>query len=110
MASLAGRMAEFRELGFGIHGEAAVISGTEVLGKFFNRYRELDYSNGTTVGLSISFDCQWQDFMADLEEGDTITIKYRGTDKADESYRFLRRIPPGGDESGKVTLELGTVL
>jgi len=110
MASLAGRMSEFREVIFGISGEAAVMGSNEVLGKFFKRYREIAYPNGTVVGLDISFDCQWQSFMSALAEGDTITIKYRDTDKEDETYRFLRRIPPEGDQSGKVTLELGTVM
>lgn len=101
MASLAGRMPEFREVVFGILGETAVIAGNEVKGKFYNRYREIDYQNGTIVGLDISFDCQWRAFMATLNEGDALTVE-------GASYRFLRRIPDAGDESGKVTLELGS--
>lgn len=102
MASLAGRMSEFREVIFGILGETAVIAGQEVKGKFYRKYREIDYSNGTIVGLDISFDCQWQAFMASLNEGDALTVE-------GSSYRFLRRIPPQGDESGRVTLELGSI-
>lgn len=109
MSSLAGRMPEIDALIFDKIGEVGVFGEHEAVGVFSNKYREIEYSNGTIVGLDISFDCQWQSWMADLTEGDAVTIQYPGSDKASESYRFIRRVPVKGDESGLTVMELGTV-
>lgn len=110
MASLAGSMPVIDALIFGAIGETAIFGGNEAAGIFSNKYREIEYPNGTIVGLDISFDCQWQAFMGSLAEGDAVTITYPGTDRASESYRFLRRLPATGDESGLTIMELGSVL
>jgi hypothetical protein len=103
-------MPEIDESIFDEIGETLVSGANEAKGIFQNKYREIEYPNGTIVGLTISFDCQWQNWMAALAEGDSVTIQYTGTEKADETYRFLRRLPVTGDESGLVVMELGTVL
>jgi hypothetical protein len=102
MSGLAARMSEFREVIFGILGEIAVISGQEVKGRLHRKYREIELRDGNIVGLDLSFDCQYQVFMGSLSPGDALTVE-------GGNYRFIRRIPPEGDESGLVILELGSV-
>jgi hypothetical protein len=103
MASLAGRMSEFREVIFGILGETAVIADVEHKGRFFNRYRIIELRDGSIAALDISFDCQVTAQVLALTEGDNVTI-----DATD--YRFIKRLPDRGDESGKCTIELGTKM
>lgn len=110
MTSLAGQMPEIDDAIFDEIGETLVSGANEAKGIFQNKYREIEYPNGSIVGLDISFDCQWQSWMSDLSEGDSVTIQFTGTEKANETYRFLRRIPQAGDESGLVVIELGSVL
>lgn len=103
MASLAGRMAEYREVIFGILGETLVIGSTERKGKFFKRHREIVLRDGSIAALDISMDCQADAEILALEENDEVTIE-------GDAYRFIRRLPDQGDESGKVILELGRIL
>jgi hypothetical protein len=110
MASLAASMPAIDSSIFDAIGETLFSGTDEATGIFRNGYREIEYSNGTIVGLHISFDCQWQSWMAELVEGAAVRITYPGSDKPDENYRFIRRVPSTGDESGLIVLELGTVL
>jgi hypothetical protein len=107
VTSLAGQMPDIDDTIFDEIGETLVSGTNEAKGIFQNKYREVEYPNGTIVGLDISFDCQWQSWMDSLSEGDAVTIEFTDTDKADESYVFRRRLPRTGDESGLVILELG---
>lgn len=97
--SLAEKMPEHRELVWGILGDRMVIGSTEVKGKFFRRYREIQMPDGSVSALDLSFDCNVSDEVLALEEDDVVTIQ-------DTEYRFRRHIPEGGDESGLVVLEL----
>ena len=97
--SLAGKMPEIRSLVFGIIGDVATIGTTEVKGKFFRRYREVALPDGQIAGLDLSFDCNVSATVLALQEDDEVEID--GT-----AYRFCRHVPPGGDESGLVVLEL----
>lgn len=102
MTSLAGRMAGIDAKLFDKLGETAVIEGEEVKGVFHKGYREIQTRDGIVVGLDLSFDCQYQSFMNNLTTASTLTVE-------GDTYRFLRQIPEGGDESGLVILELGSV-
>ncbi len=82
-------------------GDDVVIGSEIVRGAFSLRYREVPLSDGSLVGLNISFDCMMNGIIADLVEGDILTF-----DNVD--YLFIRRVPQAGDETGLVTLELGT--
>lgn len=80
-----------------IPGEVDPIRGT-----FHAKPREVELQDGSFIALDISFQCRITDAIRVLAEGDQIAIN-------DVLYRFLRRIPDLGDESGNVILELGTV-
>lgn len=85
-------------------GGETLVSGTnEIVGAFNKGHREIEMRDGSIAALDISFDCQIADWIAALGEGDPVTVE--GT-----SYRFVRRIPDGGDETGLVIIELGSVL
>jgi hypothetical protein len=102
MASLAGRMSEFREVIFGILGETLINGSHEHKGRFFNRYREIEFADGSFAALEISFECQKSDDLLALTENEQVTVE-------GNTYRFIRRLPDQGDESGKLIIELGTV-
>lgn len=56
------------------------------------------------MGVGVSFECQYDDDIAQLQLGDAIVIEDYG------SFRFLRELQPGGDESGHTIIELGETL
>ena len=96
---LASRMPSIRERIWSLIGDIAAIGTSDVRGKFYRRYREVALPDGTIAGLDLSFDCNISADIMALEENEQIVV-YGVT------YRFQRRVPPGGDESGLVTLEL----
>lgn len=73
-----------------------------VEGAFFAEPREIDLAGGGVQAVSISFECQYVPAIAELHEGDDFAVDDYGT------FRFLREILPGGDESGLTIIELGT--
>lgn len=96
---LADEMPDIRTEVFGLIGDVMSIGTSDVTGKFFRRYREVALPNGQIAGLDLSFDCNVSDEVLALVEDDEVEID--GT-----TYRFCRHVPPGGDESGLVVLEL----
>lgn len=80
-----------------IPGEASPIRGS-----FHSKPREVEMPDGSFIALDLSFQCQITNAIRVLTEDDQLAIE--GT-----LYRFVRRIPDQGDESGNVILELGTV-
>jgi hypothetical protein len=101
--SLADEMRDIRREIFEDIGEVMVIGSSQIPGKFFRRSRELEFDDGSVATLALSFDCQHTPILEKLEEGVTVQIKGHGY------FRFLRSLPPGGDESGLVHVELGTL-
>ena len=101
--SLAGRMPEIDAAIFAAIGEGAVIRGQQVPGIFNERYREIPLPDGSVMGLNRTFDTQVTAAVLALEDQELVTIPGRG------NYRFLQRIPERGDESGRVTLVLGSL-
>src|SRR5688572_19821500 len=114
MPSLAALQREIDGSIFSEIGEVLRFGSLEAPGIFRNAYREIEYPTGTVVGLAISFDCTWAAWMATLEpDVDEVSIVGLDDDEAEVdlgTFRFIRRIPPEGDESGLVILELGTVV
>lgn len=96
---LANDMPAIRERVWELIGDLAEIGTSFVRGKFFKRYREVMLADGSISGLDLSFDCNVTQDILLLEENEEIVIQ-------SVVYRFLRRVPPSGDESGLVTLEL----
>lgn len=84
-------------------GDVAVINGKKINGAFFGKPRELFRANGEMLALALSFDCHYVPTIGELAPNDVIEIKGYG------NYRFLREFVPGGDESGKTIIELGTI-
>lgn len=84
-------------------GDVAVINGVDVQGAFFKKARDVSLASGEVIGLAISFDCHYDPVIAELAINDVIEITEQGT------FRFLRELVPGGDESGLTILELGTI-
>lgn len=99
----------FEALGNEGLGEVLVIDTQEVPGVFYNRYRELETRDGGLVGLELSFDCQITDAIRGLARNDEVTIRNALADSG-TAYRFERRVPDAGDESGLVTVELGRII
>ena len=91
----------FREL-----GETLVYGSVAVTGIFFKRYRVIELDNGAIASFDLSFDAQFSDVNT-LVEGDTVEIF--ADDESQGTFKFRRHFPEGGDESGKVTLDLATV-
>lgn len=84
---------------------AVAYFGTSAIpGIFFDKPREVPMPGGAVMGIGISFECTYDDDIATLAQNDHITVDDYGT------YRFLRELQPGGDESGKTIIELGEVL
>lgn len=84
-----------------VHAVASFGTTSQLQGAFFNKPREVSLPNGGVMGLGISFECQYVEEIASLTEGDPISVDDYG------SFRFLRELQPGGDESGKTVLLLG---
>lgn len=76
----------------------------EVPGAFFQQPREIELPGGAVMGLALSFECRYIPAIGDLRVHDEISIDDYGT------FRFLRELIPGGDESGLTILELGQIL
>ena len=102
MTSLAGQMPEIDAEIFDAIGETLSIGTDDHKGMFYNRHREVEFADGSFAALDISFDCQITADILALAEGDEVTVE-------GDEYRFVRRIPDRGDESGLVTIELGKV-
>lgn len=91
-------------------GELLVLpGGARVGGVFFNRPREVAITEIELLGIDLSFDCQINAGVAALERGQAVSVigvDETGAERALGSYRFARRVPETGTESGLVTLEL----
>lgn len=83
-------------------GQDVLIGSDTVRGIFYKRYREIETTDGALVGLEISLDCKFENAVQGLARGDVVVID-------GQNYRFERFVPDGGDESGWVSLELGTI-
>ena len=103
MASLADQMAAIDAQIFAEIGDTMLVGSVEVKGIFYRRYRELQLPDGGVAALDLSFDCQRNATVLGLQQGDEVEIK-------GDVYRFERHVPVKADESGLVTLELGTKL
>jgi hypothetical protein len=79
----------------------ATFGTSEIPGAFFDKPREVPMPGGAVMGVGVSFECQYDDDIAQLANGDPFTVEDYGT------FRFLRELQPGGDESGKTIIELG---
>lgn len=77
---------------------------TGIAGAFHRKPREISLPGGDIQAITLSFDCHYVDELAQLEHGDDFTIEGEGT------FRFLREVIPGGDESGLTIIELGEKL
>ncbi len=99
----------FAALGAEGLGEVMAIGSNQIPGVFVNRYRELETRDGGLVGLELSFDCQITDAVRNLADGDEVEIRNAQAETG-AAYRFVRRVPDAGDESGLVTVELGRKL
>lgn len=85
-----------------INKAVASFGSTEnIAGTFFSQPREVLTVGGSFADVSLSFDCQYVPEIATLETGDDFVIEDIGT------FRFLREVLPGGDESGLTIIELG---
>lgn len=84
-------------------GEDVLIGSDTVRGIFRKGPRVVETPDGEIVGLDLSLDCKYEGAVIGLTRGDIIVI-------ANANYRFERFIPAGGDESGWVIAELGTIV
>lgn len=112
MPSLAALQREVDASIFSEIGEILRFGSLEAPGIFHKSYREIEYPSGYIVGLALSFDCTWADWMLTLVEGDTVSahgLNEAGAEVDLGEFRFIRRVPPYGDESGLVILELGSL-
>jgi hypothetical protein len=107
MPSLAGSMRSIDAKIFARIGEVLLIGSTRVPGIFSNKYHEIQLPSDTIVGLDVSFDCQYTYLIGQLKENDEVKVFADKTLLG--TFRFIRRIPSKGDETGKVILELGSV-
>jgi hypothetical protein len=106
MPSLADQIKDIDASIYDAIGEVMLVGVVSVPGVFHKDYAEKTLADGTVIaGLAIYFHCQLNDTVAALNEGDAVTVQVGSTSTA---YRFLRRYPNDGDETGRVTLELGT--
>jgi hypothetical protein len=69
-------------------------------GAFFSKPREVPMPGGAIMSVGISFECQYDDDIGQLQPGDAFTVEDYGT------YHFKRELLPGGDESGRTIIEL----
>lgn len=100
--SLADEMADHDAVIFAAVGEVLSFGTNEIPGCFFRSRREVQFADGSTVGLEISFDCQWDPALDTLQRDDLVEINGTNT------YRFQRIVDR--DESGLTVLELGSVV
>lgn len=77
-------------------------SGDIIRGRFFLGHREIELRDGSIAALEISFSGPATSEVLRLVENEL--VRYRGV-----AYRFVRRLPNRGDETGRVVLELGTL-
>ncbi|MCK9468485.1 MAG: hypothetical protein M0Q49_03615 [Porticoccaceae bacterium] len=85
-------------------GEELLLGTTRVPGIFRDRYHEVELIEGGIVGFERSFACQITADIAALQPQAVITVVDHGR------FRFVRRVPETGDETGHVILELGALL
>lgn len=76
----------------------------DVRGAFFQQPREVNMPGGSVMSIGLSFECRYVPEIANLAIGDPVTVEGYGT------FRFLRELIPGGDESGLTVIELGETL
>ena len=76
----------------------------EIRGAFHLQPREVSLPGGNVMHVGISFDCKYVPEIGELQLNDPFTVEGYGT------YRFLRELLPGGDESGLTIIELGEVI
>jgi hypothetical protein len=98
-------MFDRRIFGSRIVKAVALIDGSiEVQGAFFHQPREIQMPGGAVQTVGISFECQYVDAIGTLDLNELVSIDNYG------SFRFLRELLPGGDESGLTIIELGEAL
>lgn len=76
----------------------------EIEGTFFQQPREVHLPGGEIMGVGLSFECHYVAWIALLQEQDQVSVDDYGT------FRFLRELIPGGDESGLTVIELGEIV
>lgn len=80
-------------------------NGSTIRGRFLRGEQTVGLDVGTLNDpvrvVAVVFHCAATSAVLALVEGDVIT-------HAGVSYRVLRKSPPGGDDTGRVMLELGT--
>lgn len=106
---LASDMRDHDAVIFDAIGEVLRAGSTDVPGIFFKGFREISFQEAGVVGLGLSFDCTISDAVRALVENQVIEILHSDTGESLGHFRFLRRLPDAGDESGLVTLELGSL-
>lgn len=101
MASLAQAFNEHDALIFEKIGDTLTFGSDSLKGIFYSRYRQIELDDGSVIALDVSFDCQvtGHEWVLNLVEDDEVVV-------AGTTYRFGRRLPERGDESGLVTLAL----
>ena len=77
---------------------------SELQGCYFSKPREIVLPGGAVQHVGMSFECQYDDDIATLANGDPVAVDDYGT------FRFLHELQPGGDESGKTIILLGEQL
>lgn len=83
----------------------ATFGDTEgIRGAFFQQPREVNMPGGSVMSIGLSFECRHVPEIANLVINDPFTVDGYGT------FRFLRELIPGGDESGLTVIELGETL
>jgi hypothetical protein len=82
----------------------AYFGTSQIPGVFFDKPREVAMPGGAIMGIGISFECTYDEDIATLALNDQVVVDDYG------SFRFLRELQPGGDESGKTIIELGEVI
>lgn len=76
----------------------------DIRGAFHQQPREIEMPGGALMHVGLSFDCRYVPEIANLAINDPVTVEGYGT------FRFLRELLPGGDESGLTIIELGEQL
>lgn len=84
--------------------EVITAAGVDIEGAFEREAIDVNLGDGAISSIALTFACPWRDELAGLSEQDIVSIADIG------QFRFVRAIPPGGDESGWVTLQLGELL
>lgn len=83
----------------------ATMGGTsQIQGAFFQQPREIPMPGGAVQTVGITFECRYIPEIQTMITGDAVVIEGYGT------FRFLRELLPGGDESGLTIIELGEYL